>query len=364
MKDARGRVANWIAPVIGHIPIARVTHDHCRALVASLDRAVLGEQISWKTAVNVWGEVTSAFRHASESKDDALRVRAVKDNPTEGVEGPTRGESKEKPILYPSEAMALLSCERVPLYWRRMCAVAIYTGARANEIAALRAADVELAHASITIAKQVDRYNGGDKRTKTKRARIIEIEPSLLPLVRTLVSQVAPGDRLVRMPADEHRANLLRAHLRMAGVCREALFVEDDPSRDWIKFHNLRDTCLTWMALRGDPNHAIQARAGHTDYKMTDAYVATARRLPRAAVGGVFPSLPASLLAPAAPSTDAANDDAPGVMLARAAGADWSGERSPVTGSDPISPEMPGHSGEPTWRPQRDSNPESRGRRA
>lgn len=86
----------------------------------------------------------------------------------------------------------------MPLYRRRVYAVAIYTMARRSELAALTPGDVDLAHRTIGIAKQADRHNPGEtKRTKTKLARTIDIEPHVLPLVERLVK--APEGREGRL---------------------------------------------------------------------------------------------------------------------------------------------------------------------
>lgn len=39
-----------------------------------------------------------------------------------------------------------------------------------------------------------------------------------------------------------------------------------------MKFHNLRDTCLTHMAVRRDPPQDVKDRAGHTNPMMTEKY--------------------------------------------------------------------------------------------
>ena len=62
-----------------------------------------------------------------------------------------------------------------------------------------------------------------------------------------------------------------------------------------VVFHHLRDTGLTWMAARGDDALKTQFRGGHTDMKMTQAYIASARNLP-ATFGEPFPALPGVFL--------------------------------------------------------------------
>lgn len=306
-RDVESRLRRYVVEPLGRKRMADVTREDIeQRIVMPLDAATAARAkhyeehdedddeeagrkpgLSWKTALNVWSDVTAAFDEACNSKVPALRV--LDRDPTDRVRGPDRGIEREKPFLYPSELTALLACKDVPAHWRRMYAFAAYTGARANELAALLASDVDLEHLKIHVSKQVDRETGKVRPTKTKRVRPIDIEPELLSLVKALVAQAGEG-RLLRMPPDEDRADMLRRHLKVAGCTREALSA-DDGQRAPMKFHGLRDTCLTMMAIRGDDPHRIQWRAGHTAYTMTEKYIAQARRY-EAGFGAPFPPLP------------------------------------------------------------------------
>jgi len=68
-----------------------------------------------------------------------------------------------------------------------------------------------------------------------------------------------------------------------------------------MKFHNLRDTCLTHMAVRRDPPQDIQWRAGHTTPAMTEAYIANARYQAGTNFGTPLPPLPEAVLVPPEP---------------------------------------------------------------
>ena len=57
-----------------------------------------------------------------------------------------------------------------------------------------------------------------------------------------------------------------------------------------MKFHNLRDTCLTHMAVRRGPPQDIQWRAGHTTSAMTEACITNARYQAGASFGTPLPS--------------------------------------------------------------------------
>lgn len=349
VKDSRGRVTKWILPVIGTRPMAAVTRAECEEVVRRLDEAVAAGKIEADTAGKAWGEVTSAFNYAKSAKPHTkLRVRD--DNPTDGVQGPDAGITKDKPILYPSEVLALLSCERVPLFRRRVYAVAIFIGARRGELAALLPGDVDVAHERIQIAKQVSAKTRKVTQTKTRRVRKFDLEAEIVPLLKLLVD--APeglhGGRLLRVPPPEDCAELIRKDLQTAGVTRAELFVEDDPARLPLRFHHLRDTCLTWMAYRGDDPMRIQWRGGHTDFKTTQGYIAAGANL-GAKFGTPFPPLPPSLLVQPSEADD--------VTLPSDARADDA--EAPGPNSDHQKDESPENLDSPgdSWRPQRDLNP-------
>jgi integrase len=298
VKDARGRVKNWVLPILKGKVMRLVTPDDLRRVVNRIDEAIESGAIKSKTGDNIWGDVTSAFRAACSSKVTELRIR--EDNPTEKVEGPESGPDREKPILYPTEIVALLSCEEVPVERRRIYALALYLGARSNELAALQASSFDLEHQQVTIDRQVDRETKDDRQTKTRRVRSFTLEPAVLELLAAMCDD-RPRGRLLDMPPDEERAALLRQDLLTAKVTRAALHVENDPLRVPLWFHHLRDTCLTMMAIRGDDPLKIQFRGGHTDFKMTQKYISRAKNLPPN-IGVPFPEIPESLLPPILPS--------------------------------------------------------------
>ncbi len=305
VKDMRGRAARWVFPVFGDKAMRAVTSDDGEQLVARLDAAVAAflkhgpgkGRLSPSTAANVWGDVCHAFDEAVHAKDPGLRV--LDRNPLAGVRGPEGGDERSGQILFSDEALALLGCERVPLYRRQTYAMALYTACRASELEALKPADVDLEHGTITVSKQADRKSKrrqGTKQTKTRRVRTIDIELHAAPLVELLAAHPAGrGGRLLHMPPPEDRAELLRKDLQTAGVTRGALFVEGDPSQRAITFHDLRDTCLVHMAVRGDSPIAIQWRGGHTDFKTTQGYLDRGRVEARR-IGEPLPPLPPGIV--------------------------------------------------------------------
>jgi integrase len=120
---------------------------------------------------------------------------------------------KSKSYIFPSEFLAVLPCERVPIRWRLLFTVAVYPYARAAELEALECEDIDLEHRLIHIHRAIDRSKDGKvKSTKTNNPRRIPIEPALMPLLVTLKRE-ATGRRLLSMPPECDLSPRLRQYL-------------------------------------------------------------------------------------------------------------------------------------------------------
>lgn len=311
VADSRGRLKKWIytalAGTFGAMAMCDVTATHLEDLVAELDDRVSRGELSHKTARNAWGEVTVGFDVASSAKrSNGLRI--LTSNPAKGVAGPDKGISKSKPFLRPDEVARLLSCADIPIERRQVYGVAIYTAIRQAELRAVRIRDVDLDAMQISVTKQLK--SGVEKeRTKSGRGRTVTIEPNLVPLLRVLIEGRPSDARLLSVRAHNRCASTLREDLTLAGCKREALHVpKSDKQRAHLTFHNLRDTCLTHMAVRRDPPQDVQWRAGHTTPDMTERYIANARHEAGPAFGTPLGPLPTCLIHP--------DEDAPGDVIA------------------------------------------------
>ncbi len=295
VADSRGRFKKWIEPRIGPLAMTAIKREHLEDLVTHLDGAAREKRIAPKTAINIFAEARVGFNVATTGKDKGLRV--LHENPCRDVAGPDDGTERSKPFLRPDEIVKLLSCEGpdgVPLERRQVYAVAIYTAMRQGELRALRVRDVDMGAMQITVARTMK--NGKEKqKTKTGRLRVVQIEPNLVPLLKVLLEGRDGDARVLAVRAHNRCASFLREDLMTAACARDALHANDE-MRVHLQFHNLRDTCLTHMAVRRDPPQDIQWRAGHTTPAMTEAYISNARYQVGANFGTPLPPLPACLL--------------------------------------------------------------------
>jgi integrase len=281
-----------IGPSTAWEPVKDWTRDTLRKLSRDLDAKVRAGSMAWKMAQNVWGTATKMCDDAAESKVDVIRCRT--DNPADGVRGPDRGDELGLQFLYPSEFLQFVSCSEVPLRWRRIAAISVYLYPREAELRALDCSDVDVEHLTAKISKALDRERTGIKGTKGKRSRAVAIEAPLVALLAAILAEREGKGRLLpELPSARDMARGLRRWLWKAGVRRHELH-NDTPTTRKIRFHDLRATGLTWLAVRGDDPLKIQQRAGHREFGTTQKYI----RLAEAIAGGfgdAFPPLPPEL---------------------------------------------------------------------
>jgi integrase len=297
VADDQSRFTNHVEPVIGVLKMAEVARTDVERLVRTLDEKVQAGELSWKTAQNTWTLVSKMFSESVRSKVPALRVRDS--NPCADVTGPDRGARKAKVYLFPSELEQLLACPDVPVRWRRMVAVAVYLGVRAGELDALSWDDVDLAHGIVHVHRAADRSKPGEtKATKTESARRFRIEPALLPLLKAMRKEAGDAGGPIFPPLKlTGRSEKLRMFMRRAKLKRAELYASDE-TRKALGWHDLRATCATWLAVRGEEPLKIMQRLGHRNFNTTMLYVREAEQL-REGFGEPFAALPAALLKPA-----------------------------------------------------------------
>lgn len=292
-EGGMGRLEIHVLPILGPMPIASVTRENIESVVAHLDAAQRLPRaqggISWKSAACIWGLVTKAFDDACRAKDSTLRIRS--DNPCEHVRGPDRGVQRGKAIMYPDEWIKVWRCKTIPIRWRRMIAVAIYTALRSSELRALRWPDVDLRRGLIHVHTQQRETGGETRRLKSGAvAHHVEIERALLPVLKALHRE-RRDDRVLPMPPLHAMSERLRRYLLLAGVTRAELHVPaSDAARKPFSWHDLRGTGLTWWAARGDSPAALMQRAGHVVMSTTMGYVRLAESMSRG-IKRPFPAL-------------------------------------------------------------------------
>jgi integrase len=284
----------------------------------------LASGIRHSTARNAWAVLTGALKAAYAARDRSLRVLST---PLHfGVLPPKRGASRQRPWLYPSEWAKFAACAEIPVAWRQLCAIALYTGLRPGELRSLLWSDVDLVARTISISKAYDLATKSTKAPKTINGqRVIPIQQNLVPLLEALRGKDSAEVIAFSFISEDHAAPNFRAGLETAKIRRPRL-TADNATEEPIDFRSLRDTHATWLALEGVADKVIQRRMGHASPTTTDRYVKAAETFAVDNVGVPFPMLPVQLLVrpPNGPRLAQASRRAPktsGKSVARAR--DW-----------------------------------------
>lgn len=280
----------WISPTIGHLPMATLRPEDVERVRDKLDAAIDAGETSSGTAENVWSTLTTAMTAATNAKDRALRVHLRPRYPAPvhaGILPPRGGNDRERPWLYPNEWVTLASCQEVPEAWRRIYAIALYTGLRPNELRVLTWDDVELAAGLVRVAKAWDVEARAEKAPKTRGGhRVVPLRPEIRALL-TRPPGVSGRARVVTVSMRKI-AERFRAHLRLAGVRRPRLFARSATEIP-IDFRALRDSYATWRALEGTEAYALRRELGHESLETTDRYIKAAGTVRSATLGVPFP---------------------------------------------------------------------------
>jgi len=296
-RDNASHLETHVLPIIGHRSILTLSAAHGDDLVAALDRKIAEGTMGDKTARNVWGTVKRMLRDAAHAKP-AAGLRCIEANPFRDVMPPERSRvRKSLQFLYPSEFLAFVSCPHVPRRWKRNAAIAVYLGLRDGEQRALRWKHVDLEHVIVNVCEVFDQTTNATREgTKTGAARSVPIPQPLRPLLDSM-HEAAEGSGLVCQGIYSQRAMArgLRTWLKKAGVDRTELHARTSVSLP-IRWHDLRATCGTWMAVDGRSATEIRDTLGHTQVNMTDKYLRNASAVRGGNFGAPFPALPPDLI--------------------------------------------------------------------
>lgn len=223
----------------------------------------------------------------------AVRKGLIERNPADRAEGVDVDEADVGDTL-PSEEFAsfLEGFENHPL--KSIVTVALRTGARRNEILAIRHSDIDYSAAILRIARSVERTAAHGTRFKTPKsgkAREIAVDGELLGLFKrererlariiTRVSDDAPVElSLVKIPDDAlvfyatPRDGPLRFDRPRDGaeISKQFRRHATKLGRPRLRFHDLRGSHETALLDAGVPVHVVAARCGHSPAMLLKVY--------------------------------------------------------------------------------------------
>jgi integrase len=206
----------------------------------------------------------------------------VRSNPLDDVDRP-RVDDPETVILTEAEvaglleAYKLLAFEATPkeaVWWdlaRRMVLVVLGTALRRGELLALRWSDVEMLDRRVHVRRAWVRNQMTTPKSRSSRRTVYfglktkaAIEEHWQASRYRHDGDLVFGHPELGTPLDpsELTRSYVKKALAKAGITK--------PLQPW---HGLRHTALTMDAAVGNPNAYVQAKAGHSQFSITERYV-------------------------------------------------------------------------------------------
>jgi integrase len=240
------------------------------------------------------GGAPRTVRHVSVVLSGCLKTATFKGllsaNPADRADKPRAADSAAARVLDAKELGALVAGFRGhPL--EGIVAVAAWTGARRNEILALRWVDVDFTAKSLTIARAAEETKAFGRRVKEPKTarglRTIAVDDGLLGLLAG-IRQV--HQRLMAGIPDGATADLSLVRLPSGSLVFPAPGADLDKLRDvnavtrtfqrqaaklgfgHLRFHDLRASHETMLLDAGIPVHTVAARCGHDPAILLRAY--------------------------------------------------------------------------------------------
>jgi integrase len=310
--DEQNNRRKYIYPVLGHLPLTRVTDDHVRQVLED----ARDQGLAWETVRKIRAVMSRDFKRARLEK-------LVQNNPVQDVALPARLKRDKRPrtILTDAEIEQFLAAKDCDLELKMLSLVARSEGGmRTAELVRWDWAMIDTAaFAACTIA-----------RAKTGDVQTLEVPEMLRPFLRAWwkrsgapragpVFPVRRGPR-VGLAKNGHNTSFakpLRRELAKAGVFRLPPVVDaatnraspnasdpiyfDTPISKRADFHSFRRAYNTALARAGVNLQQAMVLASHSDPKTHMGYVMAAeatRPLPLAALPQIDPALARSIWSP------------------------------------------------------------------
>lgn len=246
------QILQWWKDQLGARALANVTP----ALIAEQRDALLAENIGTIEKPRHRRPATANRYLAALSRALTLAVREwhwLQDNPVKRVQKERESPGRERYLSIKEKDALLAACGQSPVPQLELIVMlALTTGMRRGEILALRWPDIDLARGSIVLHK-----------TKNNERRAVPIVPSVLALLgKHAQVRHMKTDLVFARSAQDRAIDIDRAFQDAVRAAKIENF----------RFHDLRHTAASYLAMSGATTAEIAAVLGHKTLAMVKRY--------------------------------------------------------------------------------------------
>ncbi|WP_211210872.1 tyrosine-type recombinase/integrase [Sporichthya polymorpha] len=263
----RYRIAidSHIKPGLGQIRL-----DKLRPRDVQLFLAARAEVVAPATVVKIHAVLRSAL-------SDAERLDLIARNAAKAARSPSLAKP-ERRVLTVEEAKRLLTAAASNRL-EGVLVVALTLGLRRGEILGLRWSDVDLDNRVLHVRQAVQRAGGSLRivEPKTHRSRrVLPIPAVAVPAFERQRARQA-AERLAAGPAWQDNglvfASTLGTPMEPRNVNRRFELLRASADLDWLRMHDLRHACATFLIAHGVDHRTVMEVLGHSTIRLTmDTY--------------------------------------------------------------------------------------------
>lgn len=264
-----------ILPKYGHMKLADIKTIHILNFINDLKKD--GKRLDGREGPLSPSSIANCYRAFNNVLSRATEWKMIKENPATDVK-PPKIKVKKSDVYSKEEVSRLLSClEEKPFHWKVLVLLALATGAREGEIAALEWKHIDFEKGTVYIEQSLTEVVGKGvhlKSTKNERSRKVSLPDNLLVILRKLKTRRSHEQLLVGDMREwpDHFfifANEFGKPIRPDSISQWWKRFTTKYKLKHIRFHELRHTSATLLINKGVHAKVIQERLGHADISTT-----------------------------------------------------------------------------------------------
>ncbi|MGM0903104.1 MAG: tyrosine-type recombinase/integrase [Bacillota bacterium] len=264
-----------ILPTYGHMKLADIKPMHIVNFVNDLKKN--GKRLDGKEGPLSASSISNCYRAFNNLLSRAAEWKLIKENPAKSIKTP-KVKSKKSDVYSKDELSELLMyLEEKPYHWKVLILLALSTGAREGEIAALEWKHIDFEKSTVYIEQSLTEVVGEGvklKSTKNERCRSVSLPSPLLGMLKKLKVQRTHEKLMVGDMKEWPNhffifANEFGKPIRPDSISQWWSRFIEKPKLKKIRFHDLRHTSATLLINEGVHAKVISERLGHADISTT-----------------------------------------------------------------------------------------------